>query len=185
MTTPVVLCPRWVLFSTLMLFPQPASPAAGNASRHLRNLLTIRAAPVSHRRENRAQALPQRCGGVFHPGRHLVDGLAFGFHNLGEPMTLGEFRKVFHGPLIGNCGYTKETAETAISERHADLIAFGRPYISNPDLVERFRNDWPLAELAPMSDWYSPSGGKGYTDFPQHEPRDDRSFDPFECGGEV
>ena len=42
---------------------------------------------------------------------HVVDGLAFGFHNLGEPMTLAEFRKVFHGPLMGNCGYTEETAE--------------------------------------------------------------------------
>ena len=55
---------------------------------------------------------------------HVVDGLAFGFHNLGEPMTLAEFRKVFHGPLIGNCGYTKETAEKAIAAgtRRPDLL---------------------------------------------------------------
>jgi len=99
---------------------------------------------------------------------HVMDGLAFGFHKLGEPMTLAEFRKVFHGPLIGNCGYTQETAEKAIAEGHADLIAFGRPFISNPDLVERFKNGWPLAELAPMTDWYSPIGEKGYTDFPAH-----------------
>jgi N-ethylmaleimide reductase len=99
---------------------------------------------------------------------HVIDGLAFGFHNLGEPMTLAEFRKVFHGPLIGNCGYTRETAEKAIAEGHADLISFGRPFISNPDLVERFRNGWPLAEPAPMSDWSSPTGGKGYTDFPAY-----------------
>ncbi len=97
---------------------------------------------------------------------HVVDGLAFGFHGLGEPMTLAEFRKVFHGPLIGNCGYTKETAEKAIAEGYADLISFGRPYISNPDLVERFSNGWALAEPAPMSDWSSPTGAKGYTDFP-------------------
>ena len=99
---------------------------------------------------------------------HVVDGLAFGFHKLGEPMTLAEFRKVFHGPLIGNCGYTKETAEKAIAAGDADLISFGRPFISNPDLVERFRNDWPLAEPAPMADWNSPTGAKGYTDFPVH-----------------
>ena len=99
---------------------------------------------------------------------HVVDGLAFGFHGLGEPMTLAEFRKVFHGPLIGNCGYTKEAAEKAIAEGYADLISFGRPFISNPDLVERLRNGWPLAELAPMSDWYSPTGAKGYTDFPPY-----------------
>src|SRR5579871_1057850 len=99
---------------------------------------------------------------------HIVDGLAFGFHNLGEPMTLADFREVFHGPLMGNCGYTKETAEKAIVKRHADLISFGRPFISNPDLVERFRNGWPLAPEAPMSDWYSPTGAKGYTDFPTY-----------------
>lgn len=97
---------------------------------------------------------------------HVMDGLAFGFHNLGEPMTLAEFRKVFHGPLMGNCGYTQDTAATAIAEGHADLIAFGRPFISNPDLVERFRNGWPLAAEAPITDWYTPSGAKGYTDFP-------------------
>ena len=99
---------------------------------------------------------------------HVMDGLAFGFHKLGEPMTLAEFRCVFHGPLIGNCGYTQETAEKAIAEGHADLIAFGRPFISNPDLVARFQHDWPLADQAAMSDWYSPIGKKGYTDFPSY-----------------
>lgn len=101
---------------------------------------------------------------------HLVDGLAFGFHNLGQPMTLTEFRKVFHGPLMGNCGYTRETAEAAIAAGDADLISFGRPFISNPDLVERFRNDWPLADPAPVSDWSATTGAKGYTDFPAHAP---------------
>jgi N-ethylmaleimide reductase len=101
---------------------------------------------------------------------HVIDGLAFGFHKLGEAMTLTEFRKVFHGPLMGNCGYTKETAEKAIAEGHAGLISFGRPFINNSDLVERFRNDWPLAEPAPMADWYSPTGAKGYTDFPAYQP---------------
>jgi N-ethylmaleimide reductase len=98
---------------------------------------------------------------------HVVDGLAFGYHNLGEAMTLVEFRKVFHGPLMGNCGYTKETAEKAIAQGHADLISFGRPFISNPDLVERFKNGWPLAEPAPLSNWSSP-GAKGYADFPAY-----------------
>ena len=99
---------------------------------------------------------------------HVMDGLAFGFHKLGEPMTLAEFRKVFHGPLMGNCGYTQASAELAIAEGHADLISFGRPFLSNPDLVDRFKNGWPLAELAPMSDWYLPSGKKGYVDFPAY-----------------
>ena len=99
---------------------------------------------------------------------HVVDGLAFGFHNLGEPMTLADFRGVFRGPIIGNCGYTLETAEVAVREGLADLIAFGRPYISNPDLVERFKNGWPLAPVADMAAWYSPTGERGYTDFPNH-----------------
>jgi N-ethylmaleimide reductase len=98
---------------------------------------------------------------------HVMDGLAFGFHQLGEPMTLNDFRAVFSGPLIGNCGYTQETAEAAVANGQADLIAFGRPYISNPDLVERFANGWPLSPPAEMSTWYTPSD-TGYTDFPKY-----------------
>lgn len=101
---------------------------------------------------------------------HVMDGLAFGFHQLGQPMTLNDFRAVFSGPLIGNCGYEQAAAEAAVAAGYADLIAFGRPYISNPDLVERMRNGWPLAEPAPMSDWYAPAGAKGYTDFPSYSP---------------
>jgi N-ethylmaleimide reductase len=99
---------------------------------------------------------------------HVMDGLAFGFHNLGDPMTLAEFRTVFVGALIGNCGYEKESAEKAIEENHADFIAFGRPYISNPDLVERFAHNWPLAPIADMSVWYS-FDEKGYTDFSAYQ----------------
>ncbi len=95
---------------------------------------------------------------------HVVDGLAFGFHELGEPMMLKEFRNVFSGPIIGNCGYTKETAEAAIHEENANMIAFGRPFISNPDLVERFRNGWPLAADADAGAWFS-FEKEGYTDF--------------------
>jgi N-ethylmaleimide reductase len=75
---------------------------------------------------------------------HIVDGLAFGFHQLGEPMALPEFRAVFSGPLMGCCGYTQATAEAAIAGGHADLIAFGRPYLSAPT-------------------------AHGYTDFPFHQ----------------
>jgi len=99
---------------------------------------------------------------------HVVDGLAFGFHKLGEPMTLADFRQVFHGPLMGNCGYDFESAERAITAGYADLIAFGRPFISNPDLVDRFRHGWPLAKPADMTAWYAPTGAAGYTDFPAH-----------------
>ncbi len=96
---------------------------------------------------------------------HLLDGLAFGFHEQGEPMTLAEFRTVFHGPLMGNCGYVQETAEAAIQDGNADLIAFGRDFISNPDLVQRFAYGWPLNPPAEQQIWYS-FEEEGYTDFP-------------------
>jgi N-ethylmaleimide reductase len=97
---------------------------------------------------------------------HVMDGLAFGFHGQGQPVTLSEIRAVYSGLLMGNCGYTKETAEVAIQSGAADLVSFGRPYISNPDLVERFQGNFQLAGDAPMDTWYSPSGSVGYTDFP-------------------
>jgi N-ethylmaleimide reductase len=98
---------------------------------------------------------------------HVVDGLDFGFHQLGQPMTLAEFRAVFNGSLMGCCGYTQETAEAAIASGHADLIAFGRPFLSNPDLVERFAHGWELNPPADMKVWSAPTA-QGYTDFPFH-----------------
>ncbi|MDT8317745.1 MAG: alkene reductase [bacterium] len=95
---------------------------------------------------------------------HVMDGLAFGFHEKGEPMTLAEFRPIYKGVIMGNCGYTKEAAEERITEGVADIIAFGRPFITNPDLPERFRNDWSLNPAEDMSLWYTP-GAAGYTDY--------------------
>ena len=99
---------------------------------------------------------------------HLLDGLAFGFHELGEPMTLAEFRKVYDGVLMGNCGYDRHDAEKAIAAGDGDLIAFGRSYISNPDLVDRFANNWELNPDADQSIWYS-FDAEGYTDFPTYQ----------------
>ena len=99
---------------------------------------------------------------------HLVEGVAYGFHELGRPMMIGEFRDVFAGPLVGNCGYTQEQAETAARSQVADLIAFGRDFISNPDLVERFTNGWPLNPPAEVAVWYS-FGPEGYIDFPSYQ----------------
>jgi len=95
---------------------------------------------------------------------HIMDGLAFGFHGKGEPMSLSEFRTVFQGVIIGNCGYTKESAQERIAEGNADIIAIGRPFITNPDLPERFRNNWPLNPSEDMSLWYTP-GPEGYTNY--------------------
>lgn len=99
---------------------------------------------------------------------HVMDGLGFGFHELGEPMTLSEIKKVYDGVLMGNCGYDRHSAEKAITENNADLIAFGRSYISNPDLVARFANNWELNPDADPATWYS-FEAEGYTDFPTYQ----------------
>jgi len=99
---------------------------------------------------------------------HIINGLGLGFHELGEPMTLAEFREVFTNVLIGNCGYTQETAEAEIKAGNTDLIAFGRPFISNPDLVERFTNNWPLNPPANVKTWYS-FEKEGLIEFPTYQ----------------
>ncbi len=99
---------------------------------------------------------------------HVVDGIAFGFHGLGEPLRLNEVREVFNGRIMGNCGYTKEAAELAIRDGRADMISFGRPFISNPDLVERFEHDYPLNDAANPRLWYA-FDTVGYTDFPRYD----------------
>ena len=105
---------------------------------------------------------------------HIMDGLGFGFHNLCQQFKLMDARKVYDGIIIGNVGYTKETAEGAIGTGAVDLIAFGRPYISNPDLPQRFENNWPLTEGDPATFWTYPNFPEGnpnvgYTDYPFYE----------------
>lgn len=77
-------------------------------------------------------------------------------------------RPIYAGTLLAVGGFDKASGEAAIGAGRADLVVYGRPFISNPDLVDRFKNNWPLAPLAPTSDWYSPIGDKGYTDFPPY-----------------
>jgi N-ethylmaleimide reductase len=98
---------------------------------------------------------------------HIMDGLGFGFHQQGEPMTLSEFRAHYSGILVGNCGYSKEDAEQRLADQVVDIAAFGRPFITNPDLVERFRHNHPLAASDDMSKWYTP-GPEGYSDYPPY-----------------
>jgi len=76
-------------------------------------------------------------------------------------------RKGFEHTLILSGGYTMESAENELENGIANLIAFGRPFINNPDLVERFANDWLLSKDLDKSTFYSP-GEKGYTDYPLH-----------------
>ncbi len=72
-------------------------------------------------------------------------------------------RHEFQGVLIGNMGYTPAEACAAIQKNQLDAVAFGHHFISNPNLVQKIREDRPLAE-PDQSTYYTP-GAKGYTDY--------------------
>ncbi|MDR7008930.1 alkene reductase [Paraburkholderia strydomiana] len=79
---------------------------------------------------------------------------------------LAKVRGAFHGAIIWCGGFTeRESAQAALDTGLVDLIAFGRPYIANPDLAERLKHGWPLAE-ADQSTYYTRRGHIGYTDYP-------------------
>ncbi|MDP3903505.1 MAG: alkene reductase, partial [Methylococcaceae bacterium] len=73
-------------------------------------------------------------------------------------------RRLFNGIYIGNNGYDRELALTARQQGLVDLVAFGRPFISNPDLVERLKLNAPLNEWD--VDTFYGGGAKGYIDYP-------------------
>ncbi len=74
-------------------------------------------------------------------------------------------RERFHGALFVNGGFTLEAARAAVESGQADAVVFGSKYVSNPDLVERFRSGAPLNDMNP-STLYAP-GPMGYTDYPR------------------
>jgi N-ethylmaleimide reductase len=93
-----------------------------------------------------------------------VENSTFDQPNLSHAL-LAKLREAFPGSVIWCGGFDGATAQAALDSGLVDLVAFGRPYIANPDLVERLRHGWPLAEAA-QSDFYTRDGEKGYTDFP-------------------
>jgi N-ethylmaleimide reductase len=96
---------------------------------------------------------------------HLVDHSSMGAPEV--PLAIKQtLRKRFHGTVILSGGYTKERAETELRGGLANLIAFGRPFINNPDFVDRLAHGWPLAKELDTSTFYTP-GEKGYTDYPK------------------
>ena len=82
-----------------------------------------------------------------------------------EPHIAKHYRPLYQGTLIINAGMTQEKGNQVIADGDADLVAFGTLYISNPDLVERFAQNAPLAP-SDKDTYYSP-GAKGYTDYPK------------------
>ena len=114
---------------------------------------------------------------LFTAAARMLAARNIGFLELREPRTNGTFgstdvppvspdiRKHFTGPLILNSDYSRSDAIAAVVDGRADGISFGRPFISNPDLVERLQADLPLTD-GNVRTWYS-QGAPGYTDYPR------------------
>ena len=94
---------------------------------------------------------------------HVLDHSA-----MGAPAVPAEIktalRAAFDGPFILAGGFDHGSAEKALQDKQADLIAFGRPFLANPDLVARMKTDATMNKLD-MDSFYTP-GAKGYTDYP-------------------
>ena len=84
----------------------------------------------------------------------------------GTPMT-DALRAAYPGTLILNGGYDRDSADAAIRTGRGDLVAFGTPYIANPDLVERFAEGVPLAE-GDRGTYYA-GGANGYAGYPDRD----------------
>nr|WP_180205130.1 alkene reductase [Pseudomonas sp. SbOxS1]NYU05146.1 alkene reductase [Pseudomonas sp. SbOxS1] len=99
---------------------------------------------------------------------HLSDQLTIGAEAIPAGFA-NQFRQAYQGTLIAAGGFNRELAEAALEAGDLDLIAFGRPFISNPDLVQRMQNGWPIAE-GDRTTFYGVNGSptKGYTDYPAY-----------------
>lgn len=95
---------------------------------------------------------------------HMVEGETGGAR-VGDFDTL---RKLWQGPYMANNGYDRDSAIARVAADEADMIAFGRPFIANPDLVARLKADAPLNELD--GDTLYGGGEKGFTDYPALTP---------------
>ncbi len=91
----------------------------------------------------------------------------------GEQPSLnhGVLRKLFNGLYIANGGYDRDSAEQVISDERADLVSFGRPFIANPDLPQRYLNNHPIA-ISDADSWYV-GNEIGYSNYPSYENRGD------------
>lgn len=95
---------------------------------------------------------------------HLIEGQTGGDRNFGTGFDYGALRSRFRNTWIVNNGYTPSLAADAIASGRADLVAFGRPFIGNPDLVERLRRGAALNQ--PNRATFYGGGAEGYTDYP-------------------
>lgn len=95
---------------------------------------------------------------------HIIEGATGGARDVGQPFDFVSLRKRFRGAYIANNGYDKALADQALLADHADLIAFGKPFIANPDLVARLQQNAPLNEV--VRETLYGGGAEGYTDYP-------------------
>lgn len=95
---------------------------------------------------------------------HVVEGATGGPRDVAPGFSFEELRKRYTGAWMVNNGYDLDLASRVVAEGRADLVAFGRPFISNPDLVERLRRNAPLNELD--RDTLYGGGARGYLDYP-------------------
>jgi N-ethylmaleimide reductase len=93
---------------------------------------------------------------------HCIEGQTRG-ENAAAAFDFAALRRLFGGRYIANNGYDGPLAEGAVASGHTDMVAFGRHFIGNPDLVDRLRRNAPLYS-APVSAYYG-GGAKGYVDF--------------------
>src|SRR5712675_834175 len=94
---------------------------------------------------------------------HVVEGATGGPRDI-APFDYASLRRRFAGAYIANNAYDFELANKVLEAGAADLIAFGKPFISNPDLVERLKKGAPLNEWDKAT--FYGGGAKGYTDYP-------------------
>jgi N-ethylmaleimide reductase len=95
---------------------------------------------------------------------HLSDQLTIGAEKMPETFA-ADFCRTYRGTLIAAGGFDRHSGEAALQAGQLDLIAVGRGFIANPDLVERWRHGHPIAE-ADRATFYGTSGARGYTDYP-------------------
>ena len=95
---------------------------------------------------------------------HVVEGATGGPRDI-APFDYASLRRRFSKTYIANNGFDLELATSHLAEGKADLIAFGRPFIANPDLVERLQTGAPLADINPATIYGG--GAAGYTDYPR------------------
>jgi N-ethylmaleimide reductase len=101
---------------------------------------------------------------------HIIEGATGGARELPDrPFDYAELKAAYRaaggkGAWMVNNGYQRELAEQAVKDGSADLVAFGKPFIANPDLVERLRLNTPL-NTPDVATFYG-GGAKGYTDYP-------------------